>query len=212
MNTKVAVIDLSINNIKSIIRSLEILNFKVNVFSKKFNVNEFDLIVLPGVGSYGEGVNALKKYGIVESINDAIKKEIKILGICLGMQLLLSDSEEFGFSAGLDLIKGNVKDFSKEIEAKKINIGWQKIELNKLLKDNSFYNYIEANNLFNSYYYFVHSFYAKNVEKRNVLAMTRNHNFNFPSIIVNKNIFGFQFHPEKSGESGLKLLEYFLKN
>ncbi len=212
MSTKVAVIDLSINNIKSIIRSLEILNFKVNVFSKKFNVNEFDLIVLPGVGSYGEGVNALKKNGLIESINDAIKKEIKILGICLGMQLLLSDSEKFGYTIGLDLIKGNVKNFSKEIEAKKINIGWQKIELNKLLKENRFYNYIEANNLFNSYYYFVHSFYAKNVEKRNVLAMTRNHNFNFPSIIVKKNIFGFQFHPEKSGESGLKLLEFFLKN
>ena len=104
MITKVAVIDLSINNIKSIIRSLEILNFNVNVFSQKFNVNEFDLIVLPGVGSFGEGVNALKKNGLIESINDAIKKDKKILGICLGMQLLLSDSEEFGYTLGLDLI------------------------------------------------------------------------------------------------------------
>lgn len=212
MITKVAVIDLSINNIKSIIRSLEILNFNVNVFSQKFNVNEFDLIVLPGVGSFGEGVNALKKNGLIESINDAIKKDKKILGICLGMQLLLSDSEEFGYTLGLDLITGNVKNFSKEIEAKKINIGWQKIELNKLLKDNLFYNYIEANNLLDSYYYFVHSFYAKNIEKKNILATTRNYNFNFPSIIVKKNIFGFQFHPEKSGESGLKLLRFFLKN
>ena len=141
MSINVAVIDLSINNIKSIVRSLEILNFKVIVVSKKFDVNEFDLIVLPGVGSFGEGANALKKNGLIESIKHAIKKEKKILGICLGMQLLLSDSEEFGYTLGLDLIKGNVKNFSKEIEAKKINIGWQKIELNKSLKDNSFYNY-----------------------------------------------------------------------
>ena len=212
MSINVAVIDLSINNIKSIVRSLEILNFKVIVVSKKFDVNEFDLIVLPGVGSFGEGANALKKNGLIESIKNAIKKEKKILGICLGMQLLLSDSEEFGYTLGLDLIKGNVKNFSKEIEAKKINIGWQKIELNKSLKDNSFYNYIEENNLLENYYYFVHSFYAKNVEKKNILAVSRNHNFNFPSIVVKKNIFGFQFHPEKSGESGLKLLRFFSKD
>ena len=81
-------------------------------------------------------------------------------------QCISCDSEEFGYTLGLDLITGNVKNFSKEIEAKKINIGWQKIELNKLLKDNLFYNYVEANNLLDSYYYFVHSFYAKNIEKK----------------------------------------------
>ena len=82
---------------------------------------------------------------------------------------------------GLDLITGNVKNFSKEIRSKN-KYRLQKIELNKLLKDNLFYNYIEANNLLDSYYYFVHSFYAKNIEKI-YLATTRNYNFNFPSII-----------------------------
>ncbi len=210
MTTEAAVIDLSINNIKSITRSLEILGFEVNVVSEKFNVDIYDLIVLPGVGSFSEGSNILKKNNLISSIKEAIIKNKKVLGICLGMQLLLSDSEEFGHTLGLDLIKGNVKNFSNEKDAKKINIGWKKIKLNQFLKHNTFYNYLIENNLLETHYYFVHSFYAKNVNKNDVLAISKNLNFEFPSIIVRDNIYGFQFHPEKSGENGLKLLKYFL--
>ena len=138
MITKAVVIDLSINNIKSITRSLEILGFEVNIVSEKFNVDIYDLIVLPGVGSFSEGSNILKKNNLISSIKEAIIKNKKVLGICLGMQLLLSDSEEFGHTLGLDLIKGNVKNFSNEKDAKKINIGWKKIKLNQFLKRNTF--------------------------------------------------------------------------
>ena len=212
MKTKAAIIDLSINNIKSIVRTLEILTFDVKVFSKKFNIEEYDLIVLPGVGSFSKGSSILKKNGLIETINEAHKQNKNILGICLGMQLLLSDSEEFGYTLGIDLIKGNVKNFLSETEAKKINIGWKKILLNQFFKDDKFFKYLETNNLLSSYYYFVHSFYAKNVNKNDILASSKNFNFEFPSIIKKNNIYGFQFHPEKSGESGLKLLQFFLKN
>ena len=201
----IAVIDYGLGNLKSVSKALEAVGAEVEVTNNSEKIAEAKAIVLPGVGAFHRGVENLKSMGIVPSIFKAIGQGKPFLGICLGLQLLFAESEEHGSPKGLDIIKGRVKRFSADVKVP--HMGWntikqtsdhrpQTIDLFKAIPEES-------------YFYFVHSYYVE-PENENVIAATTDYGKEFVSAINKDNIWGVQFHPEKSGELGLKVLKNFL--
>ncbi len=204
----ITIIDYNCGNIFSLIRILEKLNIKYNVSNDPKIIAKSDKLILPGVGSFSVGIDNLKKKNIDESIKQFVEKGNWILGICLGMQLLVSNSEEFGDNDGLDLIKGEVKRL-KSTNKKKYKIphvGWNSINFKKNTYSDNFL--INVKNYSN--FYFTHSFAVKTKFKDNTLAETIYSENSFSSIISKENILGVQFHPEKSGIAGEKMIRNFL--
>ena len=197
----VSIIDSETCNLFSIKNALEKVGAKTNVVSNYKDLNEANALVLPGVGSFKEAMSNLKKKKLIKPILNHINSNKKFLGVCLGFQLLFETSEEFGKSKGLGVLKGKIKSFEK----KKINsiphVGWNLVNF----KNKNFSS--KKNELF----YFVHSFYVEPKEKKIVSSTTNLDGFNFCSSIIYKNIFGCQFHPEKSGEKGLNFLKKFIE-
>ncbi|MDB2699000.1 imidazole glycerol phosphate synthase subunit HisH, partial [Candidatus Pelagibacter bacterium] len=171
-------------------------------------LNKADLVVISGVGSFDAGINKLKSYKSFEIIQNRIEKnQLYVLGICLGMQLMLSESEE-GNEKGLNWINGKVLKFKNIHSNKKFlktHLGWNYISFTAR---ESFFSSLDDKN---KRFYFAHQYYAKLKDENNVLAYS-NHNINFPSIINQNKLYGFQFHPEKSHEYGMKLFKIFLEN
>jgi glutamine amidotransferase len=196
----IAIIDYKMGNITSVLNSLHFLGLDVTLVSDKSILGEFDTIILPGVGAYSKAMEDLESSGMSKVIVDSAKNGKKIIGICLGMQLLFSKSFEFGECKGLDLIEGEVLPFKGETQLRIPHMGWNSV--NAALQD-----YEEHN----GDYYFVHSFYCKPKFEKDILFKT-NYGFEFCSAVKKDNIYGFQFHPEKSQKNGLKLLENILKN
>jgi glutamine amidotransferase len=202
---KILIIDYEINNTGSIINSLEYLGVKYEVTSNPNIIKNFKKIILPGVGSFKSAMNFLQKKKLDLAICDAVlNKKVKILGICLGMQLLGQSSTEFGYSKGLGLIKSkaiswinNKKNFSKNI-----HIGFNSV--NKNNKSLLFYNIKN-----NSDFYFVHSYYMTFDTLDYGIKSYSFFNNKFLSAFEYNNIFATQFHPEKSQKNGLKLLNNF---
>ena len=161
-------------------------------------------LILPGVGAFKTTINNLKKKNLLNTIKNTAKKK-PVLGICLGMQLLFDYSAENGKTKGLGLIKGSVEKFDfKKKNIKIPNIGWNKIinvKKNKILSN---INKIDE-------FYFVHSYYIKTHEKKAIVSNSNYNNFLFASIINKNNIYGCQFHPERSRDQGLIFLKNFCK-
>lgn len=206
----IIVIDYKVGNYFSLMNALNKCNVKFKVSNDIIDIEKSDALILPGVGSFKTGMENLNNLQLVDPIKNHFKKNKKILGICLGMQLLLDESEEFGFSKGLGLIKGSIKklpQISKNNEHNLLpNITWSKIEKNQTIKNNFFLK----NTSHESFYYFVHSYYAELKNKKNAIAFSYFNDFKFPSIINEKNVFGTQFHLEKSGNEGIQILNNFL--
>jgi len=158
-------------------------------------------IVLPGVGAFADGMSSLEKMGLTGVIFEAVQKEIPLLGICLGMQMLFSTSEEAGLHRGLDLIPGKVRRFQLPASYKVPHMGWNQIEIQR---PDPLLQYIDDLSSF----YFVHSYYVDPEEKDLVLALTE-YGLRFASIVGRENVYGIQFHPEKSSVLGLKILKNF---
>ena len=199
----VGIIDLNINNLLSIYQSCLKAGYKTEVINPKKNILNYDIVILPGVGAFKSGINFLKKNKLDEKIYNYLQKpQSLIYGICLGMQLLFQRSNEFVKTNGLNLISGDVVKFRKKTSVKIPHVGWNKI---KILDNNQnfFFNKFE-----NKYFYFIHSFYASPNENKDIFGTTRYGNLNFCSMAKKRNIFGTQFHPEKSGNLGIE----FLKN
>jgi glutamine amidotransferase len=172
--------------------------------------------VLPGVGAFKDGMDGLKKRGLVESIKEHAYKNKPFLGICLGMQMMLSESEEFGLCYGLDLIRGRVVRLPSLSDKAKLrykipNIGWKKIfpsqQGNKDLWSDTILNNIPQE----PYFYFVHSFVAAPYDAEDILANIDYGGNLVCSVIRRGNLFGTQFHPEKSADLGLDILRNFIK-
>lgn len=196
---KIQIIDLKINNIFSLYNSLKKIGYKnIEIINTKKNINS-NLLFLPGVGSFYKASRLLKKNNFDEKIKNFTKnKNNKLFGICLGMQLLFEESNEFGKSKGLGLVRGKVKKFSSTLRVP--HIGWASIIKNKKnIKSFDFKN--EGN------FYFVHSYYCEPVEKKIIHTYTEYFKKKFCSSIKKENILGTQFHPEKSGLNGLKILK-----
>lgn len=211
MACKVTIIDLGVGNMLSLSRAFERCGAKVNFASNPVDLLKAERLVLPGVGAFASGMMAIKKL----NLTDVLKKiahtgEIPVLGICLGMQLLMDESSEFGTHDGLGIIHGVVAPIAtKSIDGEKLrvpNIGWSQI--NKIVGQESSYLLKGIDN--EESFYFVHSYTAvpSIVEHRVADCIYGGHKL---AAIINKNlVFGCQFHPEKSGDVGLELIKNYI--
>ena len=201
---KIAIINYGMGNLRSVENAVKRLNFDPKIVSSPKQLDNYDKIILPGVGSFKKAMKLLKENNWINSININIKDKKKYLfGICLGMQLLASESEEFGITKGLGLIKGKIKFLGNlGCKLKIPQIGWNSIFIKKKHK---FLKGVTNNMDF----YFVNSYAFVPEEKSFEIAKT-NYDIDFCSIISKENIFGAQFHPEKSSKAGRKILENFL--
>lgn len=199
----IAIIDYGVGNLFSLKSSLDAIGADAHVTGIKTEIENADRIILPGVGAFGDAAEKLDKCGIAELIKSQAAKGKPILGICLGMQLLFNKSYEYGKHCGLGLIDGNVRPIEGVIpDGFKIpHIGWNSLKFTD--KKSKLFKYINDGN----YVYFVHSYYAADCDK-SVTAYAE-YGANLTASAENGNVFGCQFHPEKSGETGLKILKAF---
>jgi glutamine amidotransferase len=195
---KIAILNYGVGNLRSISKALEKCKATVKITNKLKDIKEADAIVLPGVGSFKEARKKIK--GLEFAIKDFSDSGKLVLGICLGLQLLFSKSFEKGFASGLNLLKGNIIELPKTVKLP--HIGWNTIEI---IKYNEVLNGVKNED----FMYFAHSYIAEPEDPKIVLSKT-NYGVVFPSIIAKNNIYATQFHPEKSGVNGLKILENFI--
>jgi len=207
---KIAIIDYGTGNIKSISRAFNKLNVDCKIISKPEEIKNSTHLILPGVGAFPKAMELLEKKNIITEIKNHVLKERPLLGICLGMQLLFSYSTEIKKTSGLNLIKGEVIKLPKEEIINKNfkipNVGWYNISINENLQYKS--KYMQLNNL---EYYFVHSYFCNTYYEDENLFYIKFNNKKVCAITIKNNIIGTQFHPEKSGSNGFKLLEQFIK-
>lgn len=196
----VGIIDYGAGNLKSIQKALDYLGFSSLILANKKDFRNISRIILPGVGAFGQAVKQLQKKQLLLSVKGWIKEGKPFLGICLGLQLLFASSEESPEYGGLSFFQGKCLKFN---ERKVPQIGWNKV----LIKKNSplFFDLPDE-----SYFYFVHSYYVL-PEKENYVVGITNYGIDFPSIMAKGRIFGVQFHPEKSGPVGLKMLRNWVE-
>lgn len=206
----VAVVDYDCGNMFSIIRALEKFEVNALITYDPGVIKSADRLILPGVGSFVEGMKKLKDRGLIEPIELFVKSGKPLLGICLGMQLLLDSSEEFGYHKGLGFISGNTVLLKPMNKDKVPHVGWNSLWLPpnqspELWRDSLLRDFIPGNDA-----YFVHSFIAIPKNQKEFLAVTRHGGIEFASAIKKDNITGCQFHPEKSSKSGIRMIENFL--
>ena len=199
----ITIIDYGLGNLRSIQKAFEILQIPVKISSNADEILKAEKLILPGVGHFEKGINNLQNSGLFSTLNEAVSvKEISILGICLGMQLMTEYSEE-GNVEGFGWIKGKTKKFSfKSNELKIPHMGWNNLTFRK---NDPFYDGIDRDDFF----YFVHSYYVSCDDEFDILSET-NYGNNFVSSFRKNNIYGCQFHPEKSYRSGLTIIKNFV--
>ncbi|MCM8765797.1 MAG: imidazole glycerol phosphate synthase subunit HisH [Candidatus Omnitrophica bacterium] len=201
----IVIVNYRMGNLRSVAKAFEVMGAEVLVSDKIRDLRQARAIVLPGVGAFGQGMKHLRELGIIPVLKEEINKGKPFLGICLGLQLLFTYSEEHGIHRGLNIIAGKVKSFPKRLKVP--HMGWNQVKIqNSKFKIR---NLIFAGIPDNSYFYFLHSYYVVPEDKRIILATT-DYGVKFASLIQKDNIFGVQFHPEKSQELGLKILKNFL--
>lgn len=209
---EVTVIDYGVGNLLSVQRGFEKCGAEVRLDSDPRSILTAKRVVLPGVGAFANGMAALKNYGLIQVIQEIAKRNTPLLGICLGMELLFQESSEFGTTRGLGLIPGfvtSIPRMTKESAQLKIpHIGWNSIHPS--LKGTKWKDSILSKNEVGDSMYFVHSFMAVPAEEENRLADCYYGGHSISSVVTKDNITGCQFHPEKSGEVGLKVLQGFL--
>ena len=198
----VAIVDYGVGNLFSLKSSFAAIGVDVVVTSDPAVLNAADGIILPGVGAFDDAAKKLRSSGLDEVIVELAKNGKPLLGICLGMQLLFEKSYEYGEHQGLGLIKGAVKPIKDVInrELKIPHIGWNSLIFKK---ETPLFSYISDRD----FVYFVHSYYATDCES-SVIAISE-YGAPLTAAVQNKNVFGCQFHPEKSGEVGLNILKAF---
>jgi glutamine amidotransferase len=204
----IAVVDYGMGNLRSVQKALEKVGYTVLVTSSPKQILNARSIVLPGVGAFKDCIHNLEKINLIEPILKSIKIGKPFLGICLGLQILFTESEEFGKTPGLDLIKGRVVRFPKgdkpgRIRLKVPHMGWNSLSIKRNLP---IFSGIEDG----SFFYFVHSYYVV-PDYKGIVATTTSYGIEFTSCIQKENIFACQFHPEKSQRLGLQLLKNFGK-
>ncbi len=197
----IAIIDYGVGNLFSLKSSLKALGLNAVVTSDKSEVLKAKRVILPGVGAFGAAVEKLEGAGLYNTVLEVARGGVPLLGICLGMQLLFDKSFEYGEHKGLSLLRGEVRPLSDDISGLKIpHMGWN--SLNFVTKSPLF-KYVSEG----EYVYFVHSFYAKNCEES--LIATSRYGVDVTAAVGYDNVYGTQFHPEKSGDVGMRILKAF---
>jgi imidazole glycerol-phosphate synthase subunit HisH len=199
--SETVIIDYGMGNLRSVEKALMAVGDQAVISQDPEVVRHSDRLILPGVGAFGDAMSNLKQAGLDLAIRDAVAQGKPLLGLCLGLELLFSESEEFGRHEGLNLIPGHVRKF-EETALRVPHVGWNQIE--SLRPDPLLENLPDG-----SYFYFVHSFFVEPDRSDNALAWT-NYGGPFCSIARHENVWGAQFHPEKSQDAGKRLLRNFL--
>ena len=216
MSTNITVIDYGSGNLFNIQRAFAAIGANINTSSSPEDLKKADKVVLPGVGAYKTGMLHLEKSGMIGALNEFKTSGKQILGICLGMQLLVSQSEENGLYKGLNFIPGNVTRFtpclSAENRFKIPQIGWNAIEYPSSDPKISWKKTVFSKLKSGSYMYFLHSYLVQVDQAEYCLAVTHFGNETFHSAIQKENVIGCQFHPERSGIQGLSILENFVNS
>lgn len=208
---KIAIIDYRAGNLFSVLHACSYVGLDAEITSDKSKILSADGVILPGVGAFGEAMDNLKKLDLISPIKDAIQADKPFLGICLGLQLLFSESEEFGIFQGLDIIKGRVVKFppkNKQGQLVRVpQIGWNKIySADNLWKDSPLSGLNEG-----EFMYFVHSYYVCPEARENILSLASYEGIEYCSSVVKNNLFACQFHPEKSASEGIKIYQNWAK-
>ena len=201
----IAIIDYGVGNLFSLKSSFAFINEEAVVTGDKKTIEKCDRIILPGVGAFADAAMKLEASGLGEVVREQAEAGKPILGICLGMQLLFDKSYEYGEHRGLGLIKGSVKPIADAVDKdlKIPHIGWNSLIFPKDREKSPLYKYTGEGD----FVYFVHSFYAADCDER-VTALTE-YGAMLTASVQNKNVYGAQFHPEKSGNVGLGILKAF---
>lgn len=200
----IAIIDYGAGNIQSVYKALKFIGADCKVTSDKDEILNADGAILPGVGSFGDAMDTMTKRGIKDTIIEYTKSGKPFLGICLGLQLLFPESEETPGVKGLDIFKGTITKIPNQNRTLKIpHMGWNNISIKQ---KNGIFKGIESE----PYVYFVHSFYLK-AQDKDIVAATTQYGVEIDAAVQKGNIIATQFHPEKSGEVGLKMLKNFVE-
>lgn len=198
----IAIIDYDAGNIKSVEKAFQFLGEEVILTRDRNVILNADGIVLPGVGAFGDAMEKLHRYGLVAVIHEAVEKKIPFLGICLGLQLIFERSDESPGVEGLGLLKGEILHIPEESGLKIPHIGWNSLKFHG--KGRLFGGLEES-----AYVYFVHSYYLKTEDEGIVTAVTE-YGTTIHASVEQGNLFACQFHPEKSSDTGLKILRNFI--
>lgn len=199
----VAIVDYGVGNLFSLKSSFSYIGEEVIVTSDPETIKKADRVILPGVGAFGDAADKLFSSGLAQLLIDLAKEGKPILGICLGMQLLFEKSYEYGEHEGLGLIKGSIKPIADMVSSdyKIPHIGWNALKFTE--KKSPLFKYVNEGDCV----YFVHSFYGADCDDS--LLATAEYGFNVTAAVSSENVYGTQFHPEKSGEVGMKILKAF---
>ena len=204
---KISILDYGVGNIKSIKNAISSLGSNPVLINNYNEIVNSDFLILPGVGAFGSAMKKLREKNFDRAIYEFVNKGNPFLGICLGMQMLFDKSTEFNMNKGLGLIKGDVEKIPVKKKYRLPNIGWN--HLNKPLNV-EWEGTILKNIVIEDRVYFVHSYCANPENKNNLIANSRYFEKEFCAAVQKDNITGVQFHPEKSGEIGLKMLNNFI--
>ena len=198
---RIAVVDYGVGNLRSVEKAFAAAGFPAVVSAEKSVLRKAEALVLPGVGAFGACMKALSEHGLDELILERVSGGTPMLGVCVGMQMLFEESEEFGRTSGLGLLKGCVRRFSCELLVPQV--GWNQV---RQAQRHALLDGIEAG----TFFYFVHSFYCEPADRDAVIGETE-YGSAYASVVCQKHIFGVQFHPEKSQAAGLRLLRNFAR-
>ncbi len=204
---KAVIIDYEICNMFSVKQACENVGFSASISSSAKEIQDADVVILPGVGAFGDAMNSLRRLQLIQPIKEVIASGKLFIGICLGLQLLMEESEEFGTHEGLRIIPGRVRKFREVSDPKtgkslKVpHMGWNQIKAAGNNWTDTPLNGISDGEFF----YFIHSYFIEPKTKDHVLASTEYGNQSFCSAIRSKNVYAFQFHPERSGAMGIQM-------
>jgi glutamine amidotransferase len=199
--TQVAIIDYGVGNLRSVEKAFAATGCAVVISSDENMLRKAERLVLPGVGAFGACMNALTERGFDELVRERVAAGTPLLGVCVGMQILFQESEEFGTTPGLGLLRGRVHRFSADLVVPQV--GWNQIR--QRIPHPLFEGIEDA-----AFFYFVHSYYCEPVADEVILGET-DYGVAYASVVARENLFGVQFHPEKSQTVGLRLLSNFAR-
>ncbi len=205
IENNIIILDYKIGNIASIKNAIEHLGYNSKLSRNHDEILNSKALILPGVGAFSKAMDNLQKYDLINTLNQFVNIGKPLLGICLGMQLLFDESEEFGKNKGLGLIEGSVVKFKQSnLPIRLPNVNWLRLEQTK--SDLSIFDNINYSDEF----YFIHSYYVLPNNIDEIISYSDFSGIKFCSAVNKKNIFGMQFHPEKSSKSGLNILNNFI--
>jgi imidazole glycerol-phosphate synthase subunit HisH len=199
--SKIAIIDYGVGNLRSVEKAFAATDCEAIVSSDETELRAAEKLVLPGVGAFGACMRALSERGFDRLVKERVRERTPLLGVCVGMQMLFEESEEFDVTEGLGLLRGKVRRFNNELVVP--HVGWNRIQQRQ---SHALFDDV-ANG---SFFYFVHSYYCEPADQ-SVVAGETEYGLRYASVVAKNNICGVQFHPEKSQDAGLRLLKNFAR-